>query len=89
MVDVKKILIGNGFFFAGLFLIYITQYIAPTLIQFLEDDFGTTVSGIVWFGVILIWTLVTLIVPIAFIYLGLVKPVENPNPIILYAGGIL
>lgn len=82
MTDYIKILSGIGAYMVGIFGSLMIQYIMPPLIAFLSD--WPTVEGIMWIGVIIVWSLMMVIVPIGVITWGLTTKGEiTPNPFFL------
>lgn len=75
MTEYKNIIIGNVIFLISFFFLAITQYIIPPLTDFLSP----TLSGVVWTGTIIVATVATIILPSAFIYMGLTQGEEKEN----------
>lgn len=85
----KEILIGDALFLAGYLFCLITSYIVPALMNVAEATLGDIVSGIIWFGTILIWILCMPIIPIGVLVHGMTKTEDHENKYMQGIAGIL
>lgn len=84
MTDYKMILKGYGTFIGALAMIVVLNYIVPTLVSVGESIFSsnTDISGIIWFGLIVLYVLAGVVMPLVFIYMGITAPEEPGNNIV-------
>lgn len=71
MVDVKLINYGSGAWLIGWFIIFVSQYIFPILLNLLYIN--DTIDSVYWIGIVLMWFLLVLVVPIGLYIVGLKK----------------
>lgn len=89
MVNIKKTVIGTGTFLLGYFVCLILQHVIPALMDVVEASLGNTVSGIMWFGTIIIWVLAMVVIPIGYIIWGILEETEMKNPVFGFATSAL
>ena len=77
--------IGVLSWFIGYFLVLITQWTMPPLI----DNLDSTLGGIMWIGVIIVWLLSLIVVPLGIIIYALTTPENNKQPLFQMITGIL
>lgn len=98
MVNYKLVLQGTGLYITGFLGSLIGGYILSPLLDGLSTfangaSYDTTLQGIGWLGLIIIWILSTIVVPLAIVVQGLMEEQEgdtNPTPTLLsVTGGVL
>lgn len=93
MVDLLKAGAGTFTYLIGCFIMLLTLHIVPPLANYLQNETtisgASTLAGIIWFGLILIWILGTLVIPIGLMVWGITIPSEIKNPVFLMSIGIL
>lgn len=80
-MDAKLVGYGIVSFFTGVFFMMIGYPLFTNLASALNTGtyaIGNTIEGIIWVGVILIWTLTTIVLPAYFINEGLKAPKDIP-----------
>lgn len=86
MVNLKKILQGFGLFLAGYIIIYLMELAVPPIITALETIFtNTDLNGIIWFGIIILWTTISVIAPSFLVITGLKENNQEKNPLLIIA----
>lgn len=88
MAEWKDIIKGAGLFFGGYFYIIIISYILPPLITAGETIYSG-LEGMLWFFAILLFILITLIMPSIFIYRGVQTAGNREDKMISALIGIL
>lgn len=82
-MDIKKIMMGTAFFIIGYIFVAITQWMFPYLIDAVDTlGMADSLQGILWFGVIIVWIIALVVLPIAFIVWGLMKYEQSQNPML-------
>lgn len=82
-------------FLVGYFLCVVTQYVVPALADVVSADTlmsttsVSTVGKIIWLGLIIVWVLALIVVPLAFAVWGITTPTERQSPILAGIGSIL
>lgn len=83
MVNYKEILKGQISFFAGILFILLISFIVPPIIEAMSGiQTESGIEGIIWFGLIILYVLMGFVMPLYFIYKGLVVEDDNNDPFI-------
>ena len=73
MVDYIKIIKGEIFFFIGFIMMIVLDLIMPILIDVMNSIYPSDeITNIIWFGTMLIYILAGLILPLYYIYEGII-----------------
>lgn len=65
MVNIAKVLKGGLIFFFGMLYTIITYYWIPAILDVVTETgtLSTTVTGILWMGLIITWIMLVLVLP--------------------------
>lgn len=91
MADMKMIMVGTGTWLLGYILIIVSQWIAVTLFPFLNDPTiggSSTLEGILWIGLIIIWLVAILIAPLGIKIYGLQTETQDEKQLFSLAFSI-
>lgn len=86
MVSISKAIYASIIFALGYGYAAITQHLYPVILEAIT--LSNTLEGIIWFGIILTWTIGFLIAPLGMWYYALTERQEIKNPVLTISIGI-
>lgn len=82
MTNLAKVAKGFAFFMAGYFIVIILNFIIPPTITAMDGIFPTTeLEGTIWFGLIILYLLIMMVLPLYFVVTGLQEESSISKPI--------